>query len=210
MAVEIERGYSQDVAMTQVGLTGVLVFGSANRPGGGWLNGAKAQEEDISLASSWAEQAALAPEGFYAHKPGLGGMGPDKVLIARGAWLTDTNGVDLRAPRAVVFGGVAAPNLANPQTARQPHNDLVDRLARRLASVLLEWEKRGVQRAVMGAIGCGVFKWKGVDSARSLRLAMNHYQAVGQNKLSVVLAIPDPDLAVAFQSTLKASGPRPR
>lgn len=197
--------------MAQPGLAGTLIFGSANRPGGGWLNGAKAQEEDVSLASTWAEQATLAPEGFYAHKRGLGGMGPDKVLMARGAWLIDTQGVDLRTPRTTVFAGVAAPNLANPETAKHPRGELVDRLARRLATVLVEWEKRGVQHAVMGAIGCGVFQWQAQDSAQALRMAINHYRTVGHNKLSVVLAMPDKALAQIFEQTLTASKPpRPR
>ena len=199
--VPIHAGTSQIVADRQSGLTGVLIFGSANRPGGGWLNGAKAQEEDISLASTWATQAKQAA-GFYTQENGLGGLGPDRVLVARGYWLVDPNGQVLEPPQPVVFGGVAAPNLANPGIARLPRAQCINHLARRLAGVLLGWEHQGVGIGVLGAIGCGVFQWPGEDSARALRLALNHYRSEGKGTVQVVLAMPDARLAETFNQTL--------
>lgn len=200
--VAIHAGTSHAAALEQPGRVGVLIFGSANRPGGGWLNGAKAQEEDISLASTWATQAARAPAGFYAHESGLGGLGPDRILVADGRWLDDLHGQPLIDPQGVVFGGIAAPNLANPAIARLPRTQCVDHLARRLAGLLLAWEARRVSCAVLGAIGCGVFQWPGEDSAQALRLALNHYKASGNGSMQTVLAMPDPGLAKIFQETL--------
>lgn len=208
LRVSITTNTSQGAAMMGQGKMGVLIFGSANRPGGGWLNGAKAQEEDVSLASTWGTQAALAPPGFYAHEPGLGGLGPDKLLIAEGLWLVDENGSDLPVPRDVVFGGIAAPNRANPQTARMPSRILVDHLARRLAGVLLAWEDRGVERAVMGAIGCGVFQWPVEESADALTKAIAHYKRVCNGDMAIVLALPDERHAPIFQKALANTGRR--
>lgn len=209
--VPIHPGTSQPVATAQTGRTGVLIFGSANRPGGGWLNGAKAQEEDISLASTWALQAARAPAGFYTHESGLGGLGPDRLLVASGYWLMGPDGQALDRPQSVVFGGVAAPNLANPGIARLPRGQCVDHLARRLAGLLLAWEDHGVCTGVLGAIGCGVFQWSGEDSAQALRLALNHYRSEGNGRVQVILAMPDARLAETFSQILGATGRcRPR
>ena len=199
--LEMVASTSQVAALGRPGRVGVLVFGSPNRPGGGWLNGAKAQEEDVSLASTWASQAALS-SGFYDATTGLGGWGPDSALIARGLWLTDEAGDRLRPARPVVFGGVAAPNAANPAVAKLPTDQRIDALAKRLAAVLSGFHTEGVDSIVLGAIGCGVFRWAGVDSAYALALALAHRRTQGHDSAPVVLAMPDPILAEEFRQAL--------
>jgi uncharacterized protein (TIGR02452 family) len=208
--VQIVDSDSHSAAYHLEGLAGVLIFGSSTKPGGGWLNGAKAQEEDISLASTWGEQARRAPAGFYGSREGLGGVGPDKALIAEGLWLRTPAGGVPEAPRRVIFAGVAAPNLTNPDTAGLPAGERCDRLARRLAAALAGWADAGVQTVVMGAIGCGVFQWEGADSARALRLALNHHRTVAGSLPHVVLAMPDARLAQAFQTVLAAPATKAR
>lgn len=206
--IQIDPDFSQQVAMRQSGKVGVLIFGSATKPGGGWLNGAKAQEEDISLASTWGTQASMA-RGFYENTKGLGGLGPDKVLIAQGAWLTDAHGAFLSTPSPVVFAGIAAPNLKNPETARLPQRVLTQHLAQRLATALEEWRKLGVDCAVMGAIGCGVFEWDPKDSALALKMALSHHYGAG-GTIEIVLAMPDPKFAQIFSDTLGQKAPAPQ
>lgn len=198
------RGCSQTAAMAGEGLVSVLVFGSSTKPGGGWRNGACAQEEDLSLASTWGVQAEAAPEGFYKDRKGLGGLGPDAVLVAHGGWLADPHGVPLFPFRPVLFTGVAAPNLGHPATGGLSKAVLIDHLARRLAGALLATAQAGATQAVMGAIGCGVFQWRPEDSAIALRRAVNHVHACTEGAPQIVLALPDPKMEAAFLQALTA------
>lgn len=215
--IRIIQDYSQPAAMACDGLVGVLIFGSSSKPGGGWLNGAKAQEEDISLTSTWGAQASLAPAGFYGDRKGLGGLGPDKTLLAKGYWLLNEHGQSLPAPRAAVFASVAAPNMANHQVAALPQSQRIDHLARRLVAAFTGWQEAGVDQVVLGAIGCGVFQWPPGDSALALRLALQHQRATGTSLPAIVLALPDPamipffaqELGISQASTLTASSTRP-
>lgn len=187
--------HSHAAALAQPGLSGVLIFGSHAHPGGGWLNGAKAQEEDVSLVSTWASQAALVPQ-FY----GADSFGPDHVLMAKGLWLVDDQLTPLTPPRPVMFAGIAAPNQANPAVAKMDRDVLINALAQRLGVALRQWRAAGAQRVVLGAIGCGVFRWDPADSAAALRLAVNR---VKWDK-EIVLAMPDPALAKVFERILSA------
>lgn len=188
--------HSHAAAFDTENLTGVLIFGSSRRPGGGWENGAKAQEEDISLVSTWAVQAA-ASQGFYKENQLAG---PDLVLMADGSWLMDPQGTPLTSPRPVVFAGIAAPNLSDAKVAALLPSDRQELLARRLLGALDAWEKRGVDTLVLGAIGCGVFRWPAEESAKALRMALNASSWRGD----LIMAMPDQMLAKTFAQVLSA------
>lgn len=205
-------GYSQPAALSLEGTVGVLIFGSSTKPGGGWRNGAKAQEEDISLHSTWGVQAEAAPAGFYTASRDLGGIGPDKVLLAHGYWLLDVHGNKLATPRPVVFADVAAPNRGHPKASSIAPQQHIDHLARRLAGALIGWQHAGVSDVVMGAIGCGVFKWPVAESATALRMAFNHVRALGNPMPQLHLALPDESMRGIFTHTLheKVLAPSPK
>ena len=198
----VVSSYSQPAAQLSSARSGVLVFCSFTKPGGGWENGAVAQEEDISLQSSWGIQAQEAQPGFYQTKGDNDGLGSDCVLMAEGVWFSDSNGRPLIKPQPVVFAGVAAPNRKSPHLHASP-NIQIDHLARRLTAALDAWSQMGVDRVVLGAIGCGVFAWPGEESAYALR------QALGASvwKGELVLAMPDAKLAAIFKTVLSADHP---
>lgn len=166
----------------------VLVFASAKNPGGGVANGAVAQEEDISLCSSWYFQAK-ASKGFYL----CGHASPDYtdrlLYTRRSLMLKDANHRWLPEPKAVSFVAAAAPNYA-AITAQSFHiKDAEVRavLQRRATSVLNLAHHGGHDSIVLGAWGTGVFKNPDEWVAEAFRQAIHESPFSGR----IVFAIPD-------------------
>jgi uncharacterized protein (TIGR02452 family) len=136
-----------------------LVFASARNPGGGFLNGAQAQEESIARAGALYPCLRAAAD-FYAHHRAAPELTySDRVIHSpavpvfrddRGAWLD--------VPYPVSFLTAAAPNRAAIARS-QPHQlpDVPAILARRATRVLRVAAVHGHRRLVLGAWGCGVF-----------------------------------------------------
>lgn len=196
VSIEIKGAFSQMVAQSLFQKNGVLIFGSAQKPGGGWLNGAIAQEEDVSLLSSWGTQAAKAPAGYYGTTNGLG---EDNILVAEGVWIMSTDEYLLTPFKPVSFVGVAAPNRKAEGVRDEPRAKLIDHLARRLRTAFDAWHERGISVVIGGAIGCGVFKWPPAESAEALVLALRSTPWRGE----LILAIPDFDMSQAFEKVLR-------
>jgi len=136
-----------------------LVFASARNPGGGFRNGAEAQEE--SLARSSALYPCLnAAWDFYSHHrthPEL--TYSDRVIYSPAVPVfRDDTGALLPRPYPVTFLTAAAPNrsamVAGPA---ERLDDLPELLRRRAARVLGVAGAHGHRRLVLGAWGCGVF-----------------------------------------------------
>jgi uncharacterized protein (TIGR02452 family) len=132
-----------------------LVFASARNPGGGFLNGAQAQEE--SLARSSALYPCLRAAGdFYAyHRSHADLTYSDRVIYSPAVPVfRDDKGGLLDEPYPVSFLTAAAPNRAALAGDRP---DLPSILRRRAARVLAVAAAHGHRRLVLGAWGCGVF-----------------------------------------------------
>jgi uncharacterized protein (TIGR02452 family) len=136
-----------------------LVFASARNPGGGFLNGAQAQEE--SLARGSALYACLRAAGdFYAYhraRPEL--TYSDRVIYSPSVPVfRDDKGTLLESPYPVSFLTAAAPNRAAIARSQPEHlPDLPAVLGRRAARVLAVAAAHGHRRLLLGAWGCGVF-----------------------------------------------------
>ncbi|MFI5936242.1 TIGR02452 family protein [Actinoplanes sp. NPDC051494] len=136
-----------------------LVFASARNPGGGFLNGARAQEESIAR-SSGLYPCQLAAGDFYTHHrthPEL--TYSDRVIYSPGVPVfRDDHGALLGDPYPVTFLTSAAPNLG---ALRGNQPGLVAQvpavLRRRARRVLAIAAAHGHRRLVLGAWGCGVF-----------------------------------------------------
>ncbi|WP_133878932.1 TIGR02452 family protein [Paractinoplanes brasiliensis] len=136
-----------------------LVFASARNPGGGFLNGAKAQEESVARSSA-LYPTLLAAGDFYAwHRARPELTYSDRVIYSpRVPVFRDDRGELLPDAYPVSFLTAAAPNraaIARNQPERLPEVPAI--LARRARRVLRVAAGNGHRRLVLGAWGCGVF-----------------------------------------------------
>ncbi|KDQ09704.1 hypothetical protein BOTBODRAFT_36802 [Botryobasidium botryosum FD-172 SS1] len=150
------------------GKIGVLNFASATKPGGGFINGARAQEESIARASTLYPTliTRTAKEfhqlhkrdergGFYTHamvySPGVVVFRDDN-----GAW-TEPFKIDVLTCAAVNAGDVRrSPRGRNPDVEKKIGREMKERMGR----LLYLFEKEGVKDIVLGSFGTGVFRNK--------------------------------------------------
>jgi uncharacterized protein (TIGR02452 family) len=140
--------------------TAVLNFASARNPGGGYLNGAQAQEEALCRASA-LYTCLLQARGFYDHhRAHRDPFYTDRVIHSPGVPVfRDDRGGLLDEPYTVGFLTAAAPNAGViRRTAPQRTAELPPALARRAERVLETAAAHGYRRLVLGAWGCGVFQ----------------------------------------------------
>ncbi|MEW2143270.1 TIGR02452 family protein [Micromonospora vinacea] len=137
-----------------------LVFASAKSPGGGFLNGAEAQEESIARSSALYPCLRAAPE-FYAFHSGQRDLRySDRVIFSPDVPVfRDDKGSLLDQPYTTSFLTAAAPNLG-AILGNQPEHvaDVPAVLARRARRVLEVAAAHGQRTLVLGAWGCGVFR----------------------------------------------------
>lgn len=138
----------------------VLNFASAKNPGGGFLNGARAQEESLARASSLYECIRRSP--MYAHHRAHGDCLYTDWMIHSPAvpvFRNDDTGALLEEPYLCAFLTAPAPN-AGVVIAREPdrmdecHRTMRSRITRSLAIAAAH----GHRHLVLGAWGCGVFQ----------------------------------------------------
>jgi uncharacterized protein (TIGR02452 family) len=139
--------------------TAALVFASARNPGGGFLRGAKAQEEDIARASALYPCLRSVPEFYAFHRSHDDLRYSDRVIYSPDVpvFRDDAHAL-LDLPYRLSFLTAAAPN-RGAIVANQPH--LVDSVAAavqvRAERVLRVAAAHGHRALVLGAWGCGVF-----------------------------------------------------
>ncbi|MFH8371482.1 TIGR02452 family protein [Streptomyces sp. NPDC018031] len=137
----------------------VLDFASARNPGGGYLNGAQAQEEALCRASALYRCLREAPEYYAAHRADPSPFYSDRVIHSPAVPVfRDDRGRLLDVPYRVGFLTSPAPN-AGVVARRDPGAvaRLPATLLRRGGRVLEVAAAHGYRRLVLGAWGCGVF-----------------------------------------------------
>ncbi|MFB9367126.1 TIGR02452 family protein [Kitasatospora albolonga] len=156
------------------GPVAVLNFASARNPGGGYLRGARAQEEDLCRSALLYHCLLAAPDYYEAHRAST-----DLHYSHRVIWspdvpvIRDAHG-ELRAdPYTVSFLTSPAPNAG--QLARRAEGGRVDVrevLVERARRVLGVAAAHGVRELVLGAWGCGVFGNDPAEVAEAFELAL--------------------------------------
>ncbi len=156
-----EAGAVQGGAEPEAGTArvAVLVFASARNPGGGYLNGAKAQEEAICRASTLYTCLLRAPDYYAAHRAERDLFYSDRVIHSPAVPVfRDASGKLL--PRWYTLGFLTSPAPNTGVVARRAPERLADvprALTRRAERVLEVAAAEGYRELVLGAWGCGVF-----------------------------------------------------
>ncbi|KAJ6496113.1 hypothetical protein C8R45DRAFT_1131934 [Mycena sanguinolenta] len=143
---------------------GVLNFASADQPGGGFINGATAQEESIARSSTlyaslmtptsqqfYTLHSEDARDGFYTHAMVYS---PHVVVFrADDGMLVPPMEIDVLTSPAV-NAGVVRKRASGTAVER----DIKRAMRERMARILFLFERRNVENLVLGSFGTGVFK----------------------------------------------------
>lgn len=149
---------------------GVLSFASAKNPGGGFRNGAQAQEESIARSSTLYPSLISSTGGkFYGphKKDPKGGYYSHAMIFSPDVTVFRTDSGELIAPieidvvtSAAVNAGVARRTL-HGQVAGEAEEVKIGRVMKeRMGRVLFLFERHGIKDLVLGSFGTGVFQNK--------------------------------------------------
>lgn len=173
----IETGY-EDVV--------VLNFASARRPGGGWLEGARAQEEDLARCSALGYCLSFEDKFYSDNKSNESALYTDGIIYSPMVPFFRDRYYNLTAkPYPVSVITSPAPNVTKLSPGEEQLLPVV--LQYRAKRILEVAAKHGHETIVLGAWGCGVFGNEPDDVARAFKLALQKVPAFKK----VVFAIYD-------------------
>lgn len=147
----------------------VLNFASAKSPGGGFLNGARAQEEDLARKSGL--YACLKPQSAYyvANKKCKSYLYTDHLIYSpKVPFFRDENLVLLDVPYLLSVITSPAPNVGEAlQGDIKSSQEIVEVLERRTKDILLAAKINYHRCLILGAWGCGIFRNDPQEVSRS-------------------------------------------
>ncbi|MDE7478742.1 MAG: TIGR02452 family protein [Lachnospiraceae bacterium] len=138
---------------------GVLNFASAKNPGGGFLNGAMAQEESLA-ASSTLYRTLTAHEEYYQNNRAQSSMmytdhaiySPDVVFFRDGRFRL------VEQPVKASVLTLPAVNMGQVLLKGEDITEAECTMRRRMKLALAIFAEQGAKNLVLGAYGCGVFR----------------------------------------------------
>ena len=139
---------------------GVLNFASARRPGGGFLTGARAQEESLARSSGLYESLRQCPAFYEFHRAQGTSLYSDRMIYSPVCpVLRNDDGDWLPQPYTVDFITSPAPN-AGAVMRNEPANRtrITPTLTTRIGKILTLAAHQQCDALVLGAWGCGVFQ----------------------------------------------------
>ncbi|MFD9391903.1 TIGR02452 family protein [Streptomyces sp. NPDC060000] len=214
--VEVTGESSLEAAgrLAGAGPVAVLNFASARNPGGGYLNGAQAQEEALCRASALYTCLLTAREFYDHHRAHRDPFYTDRVIHSPAVPVfRDDRGRLLDEPYAAGFLTSAAPNAGVVlRTAPERASELPHALAVRAERVLETAAAHGYRRLVLGAWGCGVFRNDPAQVAGAFRALLGPGGRFERTFEHVVFGVLDrtPGAVVlgAFERTLGRRSPQ--
>ncbi|MET7644032.1 TIGR02452 family protein [Streptomyces sp. NPDC005426] len=179
------------------GKIAVLNYASARNPGGGYRNGAQAQEEALCRGSALYATLLRAPEYYAHHRAERSAFYTDRVIHSPGVPVfRDDRGRLLEDPYTAGFLTSPAPNagVIRSRTPESAHR-IPAALASRAERVLEVAAVRGYRRLVLGAWGCGVFRNDPAEVAGAFRALLTDGGRFAGHFEQIVFGILDRDKA---------------
>jgi uncharacterized protein (TIGR02452 family) len=139
---------------------GVLNFASAKNPGGGFLGGAKAQEESLARSSGLYPSLRRCPDYYAFHRQLKTSLYSDWMIFSPHCPILRTDrGEWLEAPFVVSFITSPAPN-AGAVRANEHHNlpKIPAAFRERISKLLALALSHECDALILGAWGCGAFR----------------------------------------------------
>lgn len=136
----------------------VMNLASGTCPGGGYLNGAMAQEESICYRTTLGSTLAAVQSDVFPFEHEV--IFTPNVMVIK-----DRKYRDLPRPETISVVSVTAHRKAKKTLTP----DQVSQLERRIRQCLIACEEHKMQSVVLGALGCGVFQNNPVQVANCFR-----------------------------------------
>jgi len=173
----------------------ILNMANANSAGGGWKNGALAQEEALFYRTSLS---ATLKQRYYP-LPDEGGMYSPRVLVVRESMKNGHGFMNLEEPKylpmisVVSVAAVCRPDTKIDAGGRQRYASGADaRLMTEKMRVILRMAvKNGHRQLILGALGCGAFGNPNEEVAKMWRAVLTEPEFRGGWWQDVVFAVMD-------------------
>jgi uncharacterized protein (TIGR02452 family) len=186
---------------------GCLNFASAKNPGGGFLNGAEAQEEALSRASALYDCLLCAPAYYERNRSHHSCLYLDLIIASpQVPFFRDDAGELLEEPVLATVITAPAPN-AGAVSRNEPDRvfEIEPTLRRRATQVLHAAVDTGVEHIVLGAWGCGVFRNDPHLVAKTFDMLVQPGGSYATQFKQVIFAVFDPTMSGAnFQASKQA------
>lgn len=155
--LEVTQEASVQAAMRlQDNRPGCLNFASARRPGGGFQNGAMAQEETLAYASAlYPCLLKFYKEYYEEHRNNEDAMYTDRIIWSPKVPFFRDHKYQFCRPYAVNILTCAAPNAGAMENKNE--NRLREVLTKRASDILTVLYQKNCTTLILGAWGCGVF-----------------------------------------------------
>ncbi|HKD76485.1 MAG TPA: TIGR02452 family protein [Ktedonobacterales bacterium] len=188
------QGCARLVASGRYQRIGVLNFASARHPGGGFLGGARAQEESLARSSALYFSLRQCPEHYDFHRAQDTCLYSDRMIYSPSCpVLRDDAGNWLPQPYLVDFITSPAPN-AGAVMRNEPDNRdrITPVLTERAGKILALAAHRECDALVLGAWGCGVFQNDPITVATIFYDYLGPQGSYGQRFQHVLFSVYDP------------------
>lgn len=194
--VDVIDATTQDAARTLAAEPGGVVllnFASARNPGGGFLGGARAQEEEVCRCSGLYPLLLTQPKYYEENRANRSALYLDYMIYSRDVpfFRTSAKAPWLEQPFVASVITAPAPNAgAIMQNEPKAAAKIQETFERRWRNVLLVAAARGHRHVLLGAWGCGAFRNDPEVAAKTVRGWLTSPRFAGCFD-RVVFAIPD-------------------